>query len=203
MAVCQTALENFDSTKKLGTLAPKVQEYRCSAIIAAAKSNTPISEIVEIGRSWVDKYSGYSLGSRTDIVTAFSKPILNSLIQRIRSILCGGGCFPEYSVIFDGTPSFAEAEAVVIRCVTKNWEVIELLVRCSLFKNKLNSETLANHILDTIVNRVDLKLKNWLCTQQGRAQINKSCLRLILKSCSDAQPTKNYYCSHGLSNCGK
>ena len=104
VAVCQTALENFDSTKKLGTLAPKVQEYRCSAIIAAAKSNTPISEIIEIGRSWVDKYSGYSLGSRTDMVTTFSKPILNSLIQRIRSILCGGGCFPEYSVTFDRTP---------------------------------------------------------------------------------------------------
>ena len=91
----------------------------------------------------------------------------------------------------------------MIRCVTKNWEVIELLVRCSLFKNKLNSETLANHILDTIVNRVGLELKNWLCTQQDRAQTNKSCLRLISKSCSDAQPTKNYCCSHGLSNCGK
>ena len=62
---------------------------------------------------------------------------------------------------------------------------------------------LANHIIDTIVNRVGLQPKNWLSTQQDRAQTNKSCLRIISEICPDAQPTKNYCCTQGLSNCGK
>ena len=101
-----------------------MKDYRCKAIIAAGKSNTPITEIIELGKFWMDMYSGYTLGSDTDMVNAFAKPVLTTLIERISSILCGGGCFDEYSVTFDGTPSFAEAEAIVIRCVTKRWKVI-------------------------------------------------------------------------------
>ena len=67
----------------------------------------------------MEEYSSYTLGSETDIVNAFAKPVLTTLIERISSILCCGGCFDEYSITFDGTPSFAKAEAVVIRCVTK------------------------------------------------------------------------------------
>ena len=91
-----------------------MKDYRCKALIAAGKANVPMSEIVELGRSWVDNDSGYTLGIAGDIVTAFTKPVLNALIERIRSILCGGGCFNEYSITFDGTLSFAEAESVVI-----------------------------------------------------------------------------------------
>ena len=53
----------------------------CGAIIAAAKANTTVSDIIEIGKCWYDKYSGYTLGSRGDIVNAFAKPILKSLIE--------------------------------------------------------------------------------------------------------------------------
>ena len=47
---------------------------------------------------------------------------------RIRQILSGNGVYDESGVTFDGTPSFEEAEAIVVRAVTKDWEVIELLV---------------------------------------------------------------------------
>ena len=111
--------------------------------------------------------------------------------------------FDEYSVTFDGTRSFTEAEAIVICCITKRWEVIEVLVRCSLFKKKLNGLTLANHVIDTIVNRVGLHLKNWLSAQQDRASTNKTCLREITERFPDAKPTTNFCCTHGLSNSGK
>ena len=84
--VHQTALENFNDSNKLGTLMPEVKDYRCKALIAAGKANVPMSEIVELGRSWVDNYSGYTLGDAGDIVVAFTKPVLNALIERIRSI---------------------------------------------------------------------------------------------------------------------
>ena len=62
---------------------------------------------------------------------------------------------------------------------------------------------LGNHIIDTIVNRLGLHLKNWLSVQQDRAQTNKASLRLITEDYPDAQPTKNYCCTHGLSNSRK
>ena len=113
---------------------PHMKGYRCNAIIAAGKCSTPISEIIELGETWVNDYAGCTLGNPTDLPNAFAKPVWDSLNERISSILCGGGCFNEFSVTFDGTPSFAEAEAIVIRCVTKTWKVIEILVKCSLFK---------------------------------------------------------------------
>ena len=86
-------MEKFDNSKKLGTLRPEVKDYRCKVIIAAAKTNIPVSEIIELGKCWVDEYSGYTLGNDTDIVNAFAKPVLTTLIERISSILCGDGCF--------------------------------------------------------------------------------------------------------------
>ena len=105
----QVALDKFDHSNKLGTLRPEVKDYRCNAIITADESNTPIIEIIKLGKSWVDEYSGYTLGSETDIINSFEKSVLPTLIERISCILCGGGCFDEYSVTFDGAPSVAEA----------------------------------------------------------------------------------------------
>ena len=62
---------------------------------------------------------------------------------------------------------------------------------------------LANHVVDTIVNRVGLHLKNWLSAQQDRAPTNKTCLREITETFPDANPTNNFCCTHGLSNSGK
>ena len=59
---------------------------------------------------------------------------------------------------------------------------------------------LRNHIIDKIVNKVGLQLKNWLSIQQDHAQTNKSCLRLITEDYPDAQSTKKYCCTHGLIN---
>ena len=38
-------------------------------------------------------------------------------------------CFPEFSLIMDGTPLFAKAECVVIRLVhKKTFEIVELII---------------------------------------------------------------------------
>ena len=71
----QVAMEKFDNSKKLGTLRPEVKDYRCKAIIAACKTNLPISQVIELGKCWVDEYSGCTLGSDTDIVNAFAKSV--------------------------------------------------------------------------------------------------------------------------------
>ena len=35
----------------------------------------------------------------------------------IRQIVGGAGCFKEFAITFDGTPSLAEAEAIIVRTV--------------------------------------------------------------------------------------
>lgn len=113
-----------------------------------------------LGRYCFNAYAGYSLGNCGDLVNMCSASLLVSLLDRVRCIACGDEAFNEYSITFDGTPSFAEAEAIVLRFVTKDYNVIELLVKCSLFKKKLNAQELGSHVVDTIVNRLGLPLKD-------------------------------------------
>ena len=105
-------------------------------IIAAGKANTPISETIELGTSCVKDYSGCTLDKASDFTNQIIKLVLDSLNERISSVISWKRYFNEYIVSFDGTPSFAEAEAIVVCCVTKKWEVIEILVKYSLFEKK-------------------------------------------------------------------
>ena len=60
----------------------------------------------------------------------------------------------------------AEADAIVLRLVTKYWKIIELLVRLKLFQKKVTTEELSNHLVEITFNWLHLKLKNWLAYQQ-------------------------------------
>ena len=104
---------------------------------------------------------------------------------------------------FDGTPSFAEAEAIVVHLITKQWKVVEPLDRCQLSKQKLKSKELGHHGVNTIVNCCQLSLNNWVSVHQDRAATNKSRLCEICDEFHEGSPTQNYCCSHGLSNTGK
>ena len=110
------------------------------------------------------------------------------------------GSFSEFSITFDGTPAFAEAEAVIIRVVTKDYHILELLVKCNLFSKKLNDIELGSHIESTITNRYGKSLKDWVAAQQDRASTNKGPLRAIEEKVTDVKVCKNYCCSHSLSN---
>ena len=56
-------------------------------------------------------------------------------------------CYPEYSSTIDGMPAIAKAEAIVLRLLTKDLKIIDLLVRLKLFLKKVTIEELANHIV--------------------------------------------------------
>ena len=60
-------------------------------------------------------------------------------------------CFPEFTLIMDGTPVFAEAECVKIRLVHKKTKRIhEFVVHLALYAKSLSGEQIAQHILNTI-----------------------------------------------------
>ena len=57
--------------------------------------------------------------------------------------------------------------------------------------------------MNTIVNRCQLYLKNWVTVHQDRAATNKARLCEICDEFHEASATQNYCCSRGLSNTGK
>ena len=77
---------------------------------------------------------------------------------------------------------------MILRIVTKNFQILELVVRLTLFKNKLNSDELAAYILQTIQRRLALEISEWMSIQLDRVSTNTSL---------------NYCASHGLNNVGK
>eukprot|EP00957_Ditylum_brightwellii_P017667 1331088-Ditylum_brightwellii.AAC.1 len=61
----------------------------------------------------------------------------------------------------DGSPSFAKADTIRICKVTKDFDIIELLVCFKLMKEALDGETLAHHLLDTIIKDCEEDPNNW------------------------------------------
>lgn len=142
--------------------------YQMKAMIAAGKHNIPVTNVAGLAEDCVDDYADETLGNVGDFSALAAPAVHKAITERIRDILAGHGCYDEFAVTFDGTPSFAEAEAVIVRIVTKDGVILELLVCCGLYEKKLNAENLKCHVIDTITNRVGLELKNWLSTHQDR-----------------------------------
>ena len=71
------------------------------------------------------------------------------------------GCFKEFSIKFDGTPSFAEAECIILRIVSKKIDIHEfVVVALHLYAEKQKSQDLVVYIIDTITRKLGLELKN-------------------------------------------
>ena len=49
-------------------------------------------------------------------------------------------CYPEYSSTIDGATATAEEESIILRLVTKDWKIIDLLVRLKLFQKNVTAE---------------------------------------------------------------
>ena len=170
-------------------------------MIAAANGNVPFKAIKHFA-DWANPYANISVGHTTDLVRNYIGMIVATIKEDIRNLL-SEGCHAEFSLTFDGTPAFAEAEAIIIRVVTKDYKILELLVKCNLFKMKLNGIQLGNHIVSTITSELGKNVKDWLSSQQDRASTNKAVLRHIKELLANIQISINFCCSHTLSNAGK
>ena len=177
------------------------KEYRCGSLIAAAKGNVPLTAIKYFAE-WANPYAKMLVGDVKKLMNSYISMVMETLIDNIKTILHEGS-FDEFSITFDGTPAFAEAEAVVIRVVTKDYHVLELLVQCNLFDKKLNGSELGNHIIKTIIDRCGKELKDLIAAQQDRASTNKGALNTIEEKIANVKICKNYCSSHTTSNSGK
>lgn len=183
------------------SVTPEIQAYRCEALRQVGKANISLSSFGNLS-AWIDKnsQSNLSLGYATDLPRSYAETVLGQLIKEIRDLSLN--CFPEYGIIFDGTPSFAEAEAIKLRFVTYEYEIVEVLVRVALFEKKLNGDNIASHLLETIMLRLGLRLEDWYTSQQDRASTNSAAIKKIKEMHKNATPTENYCNTHTLSNAG-
>ena len=176
--------------------------FRIDALRSIATANIPISALHDMS-GFIEKYAspGHTLGCVQDIPRYYSKTLHAILKDEIKKILSLS--YQPFGLIFDGTPSFAEAEAIKVRFVTKKFDINELLVKLSCFKKKLNSDNIANHLIQTIKYDLGLDVRYWYTSQQDRASTNLAALRKIKVNVNEANPTRNDCCAHTFSNCGQ
>ena len=76
----------------------------------------------------------------------------------------------------------------MIRFVTNNLQILDLVVRVALFDKKLKSEILAHHVIASLTGIIGLNLNNWVATMQDRASTTKATLNKIREECVHAKP---------------
>ena len=90
----------------------------------------------------------------------------------------------------------------------KNGNILTLLVRCALFKEKLNATAVANHLIESIEQRLGLNMTYCRAVMCDRASTNKAALRLLKEKYGEIHEGKRLlfltlWCiSHTLSNAG-
>lgn len=130
-------------------------------------------------------------------------PVLRDLhMTKIRGLIAE--CYPEFTVIMDGTPVFAEAECVMLRFVHMgNRKIYEFVVHLGLYAESLDGNTIARHIADVLVGeRLSLQLKHWKATSVDRTATNKRAMT-VLHDEQGISPFRAYCISHGTAGCGK
>ena len=87
---------------------------------------------------WIDLISKnvLSLGYARELPLQYPKMLLDNQTEEIIKLI-KTKCFVNYYTLFNGTASFASAEAIILRLVTKECRIIQVLVRVALFKNHL------------------------------------------------------------------
>lgn len=86
--------------------------------------------------------------------------------------------------------------------VDKSFRIIELVVHLQFFDTSLDSEDIADHIIETIEDRMKADPKNWRAVMFDRASTNKSAINKI-STRTNISPLPAYCVSHGTSSCAK
>eukprot|EP00956_Cyclotella_meneghiniana_P040828 scaffold206395_cov26-Cyclotella_meneghiniana.AAC.2 len=165
----------------------------------ACKANWSLKSI-EDNKDILNSVSSHPIPGRDELSQRY--PDLKQMhVDKIKSLIAE--CFPQYGIIMDGTPLFAEAEALIIRLVhRKTFKIHQVLIHMELYDGSLDGEMIAQHVKDAITKSVALSLRNLRVTSIDRAGTNKKALNVLEQK--DHVKSLGAYCvPHGLSGCGK
>ena len=71
-------------------------------------------------------------------MNTYASAILGNVLDDLAKIICCV-CYLEYSSTIYGTPAMAESEEICLRLFTKDWKIIELIVRLKLFQKNVTA----------------------------------------------------------------
>ena len=102
-----------------------MNEFQTDAVKALVEANIPVTAFGRL-KGFIQKYCrpGLSLGNLTDLIYTYWKVVHTKHLDQLCYILSKSGV--SFRIIMDGTPSFAEAECIMVRLVTKDIRILIL-----------------------------------------------------------------------------
>jgi hypothetical protein len=157
------------------TLDMEERVFRVEVLEAIFASNVSVGGSRPILALLERNTKGLKLGDPKNL-NPFIPIVLASEVQKILDIL--DSSYAQYGCTIDGSPFFAEFEAVTIRVVTKKMDIVELVLRVAALTKTPNAPTLAANTQEAIVGRGRRKLKDWRTIMADRAATNGAAARL-------------------------
>ena len=84
------------------------KDYGCSGLVATAKRNVSINQLIEPSQCWIDKIPGRTIGTAGDLVNTYAGAVLGTMLDDFAKII-RYVCYTEYSSTIDDTPAIVEA----------------------------------------------------------------------------------------------
>jgi hypothetical protein len=178
------------------TLDQRVKLSRADALLALFESNVSLSAAGPI-LSRFEQGFGVKLGGPTNLykyitgIFLYQLDLLHELFEN---------SFSQWSSVVDGSPFYANAEAIMIRVVTKEWKIVVVVVRVAMLKKSANHEVLVQSYLRAL-ERMKLKLSNQRAIMADRAATNGKFIR-VLKDHHGAPCVNAKCCSHTITRVG-
>ena len=80
----------------------------------------------------------------------------------------------------DGSPLFAEAEAIMLRVVTKEWKIVVVVIRVALLTKTPSSDVLCCTYLSALA-RLNLELTDQRAIMMDRAAVNGAMVSKLVR----------------------
>ena len=119
-------------------------------------------------------------------------------LDRLRDLIAGS--FPEFGAIVDGSPHFAEAEAIMLRVVTKKWKIVVVVIRVALLTKTPISDVLLRTYLWALA-RLNLKLTDQRAIMMDRAAVNGAMVSKLMRD-HGVKGLSAKCCSHTIVRVG-
>ena len=174
-------------------------QFLGEAINHACDCNMSLRQL-DKARPQLEKWRGIKLAGRRQMAECWL-PMRNEERQQYKRLFAK--CWPQFAVCADGTPNFAAAEAVELRYVTLDFQIVTVLVALRLLEKTPDGDGLAGLLEDTLQNEYGLLLHNWRVSSQDRASVNQKAIRqLIAKHPAINALLMNHCNSHTIANAG-
>mmetsp|Transcript_7239 Transcript_7239/g.17016 ORF Transcript_7239/g.17016 Transcript_7239/m.17016 type:complete len:515 (+) Transcript_7239:813-2357(+) len=193
----------------------EVQNFRKMLVRTMFQAGIPLSSVQDL-KPFLMHYAQCDPGSAraiADYIPSILLDLKKDVADRLKK--CAADGKPNFMLIHDGTPVFAEALAIMVRVVNEyDFAIEEYLIHLDLYSESFGGETMGNEILRLFdrYNRADktnllrgvLAKEKWLVCGTDRCATNFSALKYIKeKTDNGAKPFFVPCIPHGLSNTGK